>query len=706
MANVTNIEIRAQDKTTTAFRKVNAGLSRLDGKLKTTTGNLGLMNGGMGKLAGLMGGVIGVAAITNYAKNLLTVGDRLQKVSLQLGISVPKLQAYQFAASQSGVNTEALNTALNKFNTRIGEAALRTPESTTAFTNLGISIFDTNGELKESPKLLEEASDKIAGMKSPAEKSAAAVALFGKAGVDMLPLLNLGAEGVKAYEQTLVDAGAVISQDAADDISTFNDKIDLLSRTFQATFVPVLVAVLPALTLLAENFDTIAEFVGIAASAFLVAKIPALIGGITSMVTGLTLAIALNPIGAIAVAVTALGVAAYTYSENISEFFGFAETASEDLKDIEKETRGVEKAQKDLAKVEVKRNKIAEKFVKTSKKDVIPNLKKLEEGLGETQLKFVNLTGREGLGGIQLAFRNFFMNVWADATFYLGGTSQTIKTNFSNMKQDFEEFFKALDNIVIFEGNDVKNAFSAVMRNLEDQLKDFNGVQHFAKLKQDFEDFWKKLNTITYWRGQDVKNSFTEVMEDLEAKVKALKTKVSEITIAVPATAFSFANTKVNVPSTIFNVTSVTSANAKINKLVADINSFSYSDTTRSTSRLASAYLGTHQGSHTGGSSYIIRGPFWKDNLGMIDASAINTTTLNTPIPSVSINGSGASSPPSPSASRQSPASKNASNGGSGNGVEVNIFDGTGQKISEYDSSIRVQITERASRNNQFAALE
>ena len=677
MANVTNIEIRAQDKTTTAFRKVNAGLSKLDGKLKTTGGSLGLLNGGMSRMAGLMGGVVGVAAITNYAKNLLTVGDRLQKVSLQLGISVEKLQAYQFAASQSGVDTETLNKALNKFNIEIGEAAVKSPDATTAFTDLGISIFDTNGELKESPKLLEEAADKISEMQTPAEKAAAAIVLFGqKAGVEMLPLLLDGAQGIRDYEQTLVDAGAVISQDAADDISTFNDKIDLLSRTFQATFVPVLVAVLPALTLLAENFDTIAEFVVIAASAFLVAKIPALIGGITSMVTGLTLAIALNPIGAIAVAVTALGVAAYTYSENISEFFGFAETAPKDLKKVADETRGVEKAQKDLAKVEVKRNKVAEKFVKTSKKDVIPNLKKLEEGLGETQLKFVNLTGREGLGGIQLAFRNFFMNVWADATFYFGGTSATIKKNFSNMKQDFEEFFKALDNIVIFEGNDVKNAFSAIMTNL------LGYVNTNAPL---------------------IKTAFEKVMTNLEQQVKDLKIQVEGITIDIPASAFSFANTKVNVPSTIFNVTSVESANAKINKLVADINSYSYSDTTRTTSRKATAYKPRSPKSWY--FNNLVAGPYWDDSMPTHDAEYISSRILKTPIPSVDIAGSSASAPSS-TASRQSPASRNASKGGGDNGVIVNVFDGTGQKISEYDSSIRVQITERASRNSQFAALE
>jgi len=398
MANVTTIEIRAQDKTTTAFRKVNSGLTKLDQKLNNTKGNMGLLNGGLSKMAGLMGGLVGVAAITGFAKNLLTTADRLQKVGLQLGISVEKLQAYQFAASQSGINTEAMNSALKKFNINIGKAGQGAGEQVKGFENLGIAIYDTNGNLRDSPAIFEDVADKITLMESPAEKAEAAVALFGKAGVDLLPLLNQGAEGVRGFEKTLVDAGAVIGQDAADDISTFNDKIDLLSRTFQANLAPALIAILPALTLLAENFDSIAIFVGIAAAAFLAAKIPILIGAITTGITALTVAIALNPIGAIAVAITALGTAAYTYGDEILDFFGFAEDAPEDLKKTNIQLDKTEGILKDLAKVEVKRTKIAEKFVKTSKKDIIPNLKKLEEGLGKTKIEFVNLAGREGLG--------------------------------------------------------------------------------------------------------------------------------------------------------------------------------------------------------------------------------------------------------------------------------------------------------------------
>ena len=39
------------------------------------------------------------------------------------------------------------------------------------------------------------------------------------------------------------------------------------------------------------------------------------------------------------------------------------------------------------------------------------------------------------------------------------------------------------------------------------------------------------------------------------------------------------------------------------------------------------------------------------------------------------------------------------------NSIVVNIFDGTGQKISQYDSALRIEVKERAARNNEFSAL-
>ena len=674
MANVTNIEIRAQDKTTTAFRKVNSGLNKLDANLRTTSGAMGLMNGGLGKMAGLMGGVIGIAAIKSFSSNLLKIGDRLQKVSLQLGISVEQLEIYQFAASQSGVNTEALNKSLQKFSINIGEAGTGAKTQVEAFEGLGISIHDTNGNLKDSPALFAEVATAISNLQSPTEKIRLATDLFGKSGVELVPLLNAGEQGIKNFEKTLRDAGGIIGGEAADAMAVFNDKIDILGTGLRGKLAPVLVSILPALTLLAENFDILAISAGVLAAAFIASKIWVFLGFITTGITALSIALAVNPFVIVAASVSALGIAALKYSGAIDNIFGFAETAPDDLQDTAKQTKVVEKAEKDLAKVEVQRNKIAEKFVKTSKKDVIPNLKKLEEGLGETQLKFVSLTGREGLGGIQLAFRNFFMNVWADATFYLGGTSQTIKKNFANMKQDFEEFFIALSNIVIFEGQNVRSQFSSLMIALETNVTSSGAV---------------------------IGTAFSKIMRNLEQQVKDLQITVDTITIDVPASAFSFVKTKVDVPANIFDVSQVKGAQAKLNSLVSDINSYSYSSTSRTASRGAFS-VGRIRDAVAAKSV----NPEWSDTYDGNQYSEIyGGSTLEMPIPSVLINGVNPSSRLS-SSSSTSPAARSASRGGSDSGVIVNIFDGTGQKISAYDSGIRVEITERASRNSQFAALE
>ena len=61
--------------------------------------------------------------------------------------------------------------------------------------------------------------------------------------------------------------------------------------------------------------------------------------------------------------------------------------------------------------------------------------------------------------------------------------------------------------------------------------------------------------------------------------------------------------------------------------------------------------------------------------------------------------GSGASS------GRSSPGAREAAGQGGGGGVVVNIYDGTGQQLSSYDSAIRVEIKERSNRLGMIPAL-
>ena len=132
----TTIQIRAEDKTKAAFRQINDRTQKLKKSF-----------GGLAGAAVSLAGVAGLGALTS---KLLTLGDRIGKVSIQTGVSAEKLQAFQFAAEQSGVGAELMNKSLQKLNRNIGEAAEGTGPAAEALDVLGVSALTSSGQIKST----------------------------------------------------------------------------------------------------------------------------------------------------------------------------------------------------------------------------------------------------------------------------------------------------------------------------------------------------------------------------------------------------------------------------------------------------------------------------------------------------------------------------------------------------------------------------
>jgi len=631
----TTIQIRAEDKTKAAFRQINSRTEKLNRSFQGLSTSLG-------GLKTAFVGMIGVGALGKFTKDILTLGDRLQKVSLQTGLAVEELEILQFAASQSGVATDAFNTALQKFSRNIGEAEQGTAAQKEAFESLGISITDSTGGLKDTSALFAEVAEALSGVEAPATKAATATDLFGRAGIELLPLLNTGAAGISGYAETIRNANGIIGTDAANAFSKFNDKLDVLQRSFRGKLAPVLTAILPALTMLAENLDTIAKFAGIAATAFLVAKIPAAFIAITVAVKGLTLAMAANPLGLIA---TGLAAIAVYKGDEIMDAFGFAKEAPKELEKTNTKLEDTAKILKDVSKAEKIRTKTAESFAKTTKKDVVPNLKKLEKSLKDSNIQFKNIRGQEGLGGLQLAFLEFFGDVQTHALNYLSDASAIVSKHLATIKQDFTEMITGLQNQLVFRRNDISDAFA-------------------------------------------------DILAEFERELEETKIDVENINIEIPSSAFDFTNTFAKVPGEIFDFTAVNQAAGAIDSLVKQINS--YSVTSRTVSKRARSAGGTNELGRP-----MTGHPFWENEVPA-GYHKYGTRMLDYDVPSIS--SSGSSSRSSGRSSMSSGSSALESTGGK-TPIQVNIYDGTGQKISAYDSSIRVEINERASRYNEFSAM-
>ena len=650
MAEVTTIQIRGQDKTAAAFSSVNKSLKKFDKNASMAGGSAGILSGGLSKIGGALGPLVGIAGIGMLTKKLFDFGDRLGKVSTQIGISVEDLQGLQFAASQSGVGQDQLNSALQKFSINIGHAEAGTKLQKDAFETLGVSIRDSGGGIKDTNQLFKDVADAMSGIEEPATKAKLASELFGKTGVELLALLNTGGGTIDDFSKKLRDAGGMIGGDTVKGVEKFNDQMDLVSRVAFANFAKVMTPILPVLSFLADNFDNIAKFVAIAGSAFLVAKIPAAIAAITIATKGLTLAMASNPFGLIAVGVTAFGTAAYAYSDEISEFFGFAgdKKVADNVGDTAKELGNTETELKDLEKIEAKRLKTANEFAGkqgTIKKALIPSLESLDKGLGTTKTKVTNLLGAEGLGGVQLGFTQFLTNLNLNVTQWLGDTQKDAKKEIDLIYQDFTEMITGLQNKLVFQRNDISDAFDAIL---------------FA----------------------------------FKSSIKSTKLEVEAIKIDVPASAFNFSGTTIKVPSSVFDWNSVETASGTLTRLVDKING--YRAGSRSVSRTANAV------NTTGGVGARLWEPYWEgtEPTGSLYSGARDMTY---DVPYIS-GGSGRTGGRSGGNGRTSPASA-AADGGGGSTVVVNIYDGTGQEISAFDSAIRVEIEERADRYDEFSAL-
>lgn len=200
--------------------------------------------------AALAAAAIGVVAMVKHA---LDAADELGKLSQKVGISTESLSVLKHQAKLADVEIDALQTSLVKFNKSIADAAGGSRTQAETFKALGISLKDANGNLKTSETLLLEVAEKFSGFKDSAAKTAIAVNLFGRAGADLIPLLNEGAAGFEAAREEAEKFGLIVSTEASNAAQTFNDNMTRLTSVAEGFGNQVTTALLPALTAFSDE---------------------------------------------------------------------------------------------------------------------------------------------------------------------------------------------------------------------------------------------------------------------------------------------------------------------------------------------------------------------------------------------------------------------------------------------------------------------
>ena len=193
---------------------------------------------------GALGIGLGIGYFASLIRGSLKAQDELSKTSQKLGVGVEALAGYQHAADLAGVSNESLHKGFKTLATQMFDASMGLAESKRNFAALGLEIKNTDGSLKSTEALMVEVADKFAKMRDGTEKSALAVKLFGRAGLDMIPMLN---EGSKALAAMVAEGKRLnpVTAESARQAEVFNDNMNRLSKSLSAFGVRMLNDVLP-----------------------------------------------------------------------------------------------------------------------------------------------------------------------------------------------------------------------------------------------------------------------------------------------------------------------------------------------------------------------------------------------------------------------------------------------------------------------------
>src|SRR6266403_902702 len=187
------------------------------GELSRTVGEsfdgIGAGSSGIAVAVGALG-ALGAAAIAagagfvELAKGGAEVVEHLSHISEKTGISVHDLQVFEAAGKTVGISLDDMVIGMRRFDqaiTGFGKGAA----AQGILRELGVTA-------KNNKEALLQTADAFQRMDDPVRRANDAIALFGRSGLNMIPLLLKGKDGILEWEKAVDTLGPKIGKEAVD----------------------------------------------------------------------------------------------------------------------------------------------------------------------------------------------------------------------------------------------------------------------------------------------------------------------------------------------------------------------------------------------------------------------------------------------------------------------------------------------------------
>jgi hypothetical protein len=220
-----------------------SGLTKATGDAETSLKKMGTASADLASMVGPA--VLGAAliatgkALADYISDVADAADVIDKTSLRTGFATDELQAYKYAAEQSGVSFGALTGTIS-----IMTRGLETNAET--FKALGVETKNADGTLKDTQTIFNDTIAVLSEMDNETQRNAAALKVFGRGAAELTPLLAEGSEGIRELKDRSKELGLIMSKDLIDAGVKFGDITQDLGQATKALGYDLAATLLPA----------------------------------------------------------------------------------------------------------------------------------------------------------------------------------------------------------------------------------------------------------------------------------------------------------------------------------------------------------------------------------------------------------------------------------------------------------------------------
>jgi hypothetical protein len=243
-----------------------AGTTRASSALGRLQASVDKLRGSTSALVAIQGAQMfaGMASTAGrYASQLVGMGqaqaetiDAQSKMARRLGMSMGAFQGLALAGDLAGVSMDTVGMAATKADVALVKAGQGSATAQAAFSNIGLAVSELS-KMDPAARFVE-IGKAIDALPSQAEKSATAMALFGRSGAELLPLFEGIEKTTKANDQLKTS----LNTNQGNAVEAMNDSFTMAGQAINGIVNQVTAHLAPGITAVADTFTKMVGQVG------------------------------------------------------------------------------------------------------------------------------------------------------------------------------------------------------------------------------------------------------------------------------------------------------------------------------------------------------------------------------------------------------------------------------------------------------------